>query len=112
MGGYGEKRHDAGQVSAALHRVQSSHVSGDYATDYDIANFHNVFPAYLKSIKIILQNEKTVTAMETIHLLVLQVNIKTRHEFSNPIFIMSMFYLVLLMVHPLLSNMILTLKVL
>ena len=41
-----------------------------YEISTNIANFHNVFPEYFKSIKIISQNDKTITAFETINFLV------------------------------------------
>lgn len=55
-----------------------------YKISTDIANFHNVFPTYFKSIKIISKNEKTVTALEVINFLGLKVNVKTRHEIFKP----------------------------
>ena len=55
-----------------------------YKISTDIANFHNVFPEYFKSIKIISQKEKDVTALEEIRFLGLKLNVKTRHEIFPP----------------------------
>ncbi|MCE2614602.1 MAG: hypothetical protein LVO36_01720 [Nitrosopumilus sp. (ex Thoosa mismalolli)] len=55
-----------------------------YEISTNIANFHNVFPEYFKSIKITSQNDKTITAFETINFLGLKINVKTRHEIFEP----------------------------
>ncbi|WP_299290699.1 hypothetical protein [Nitrosopumilus sp.] len=50
----------------------------------DVSNFHNVFPKYFKSIKIIDESDYVKTAYETIHFLGMKTHVKTRHEIFSP----------------------------
>ena len=65
---------------------KSSILSRDdlYKISTNIANFHNVFPKYFKSIKILEKNDYSIIALEEIHFLGTKIQVKTMHEVFSP----------------------------
>ena len=55
-----------------------------YKISTDVSNFHNVFPKYFKSIKILEKNDYSITALEEIHFLGTKIQVKTMHEIFSP----------------------------